>query len=155
MTDLIADVLLVAGCVGAAIYCFMLSRKLSRLNQFESGLGGAIAVLSAQVDDMQKVLAATEGTANEASGELKTLLSEANDVATRLDLLLAGVDDLPEMPQATFEQQPDPEADTTAVDEDDIDLVEAPIRFPARQSNEAQAAQEVAFVHRRKAGGVS
>lgn len=146
MTDLIADIFLVAGCLGAAIYCFMLSRKLSRLNQFESGLGGAIAVLSAQVDDMQKVLAATEGTANEASSELKHLLSEANDVATRLDLLLAGVDDLPEV----FEQQVEP-----APEPEEPDLAEAPIRFPERAPVVEEPQQEVAFVHRRRAGGAS
>ena len=56
MIDLFADGLLLVACLGAAIYCAVLSRKINRLNQFETGLGGAIAVLSAQVDDVQKTL---------------------------------------------------------------------------------------------------
>lgn len=96
MVDLIADSLLVAACLGAAFYCMLLSRKINKLNQFETGLGGAIAVLSAQVDEVQKTLIATEKTASYAGEELKALLVEANEVSTRLDFLLAGVDDLPE-----------------------------------------------------------
>ena len=43
MVDLVADGLLVIACLGMALYCAVLSRKISKLNQFETGLGGAIA----------------------------------------------------------------------------------------------------------------
>ena len=46
--NLIADILLVAGALGAGIYCFVLARRLSKFNDLESGVGGAVAVLSAQ-----------------------------------------------------------------------------------------------------------
>ena len=49
--DLIADILLVAGALGAGFYCFILGRRLNRFNDLENGVGGAVAVLSAQVDD--------------------------------------------------------------------------------------------------------
>ena len=45
--QLIADVLLAAGAFGAALYCFVLSRRLKRFATLESGMGGAIAVDSA------------------------------------------------------------------------------------------------------------
>ena len=49
--DVIADILLVAGALGAGFYCYILARRLSRFNDLENGVGGAVAVLSAQVDD--------------------------------------------------------------------------------------------------------
>ena len=98
MLDLVADGLLITACLGMALYCAVLSRKISKLNQFETGLGGAIAVLSAQVDDVQKTLSKTEKTAKHAGEELKSLLKEANTVAGKLDLMLAGLDDLPDEP---------------------------------------------------------
>ena len=50
MVEMIADVLLVAGALGAGVYCYVLARRLSRFNDLETGVGGAVAVLSAQVD---------------------------------------------------------------------------------------------------------
>ena len=48
--DIIADILLAAGAVGAGIYCYVLGRRLNRFNDLENGVGGAVAVLSAQAD---------------------------------------------------------------------------------------------------------
>ncbi|HBT01357.1 MAG TPA: hypothetical protein DEB47_16175, partial [Citreicella sp.] len=56
--DLIADILLAAGALGAGFYCFVLSRRLTRFTDLEQGVGGAVAVLSAQVDDLTRTLAA-------------------------------------------------------------------------------------------------
>ena len=48
--ELIADVLLAAGALGAGLYCYVLALRLKQFQTLESGMGGAIAVLSAQVD---------------------------------------------------------------------------------------------------------
>ena len=53
---LIADILMAAGSFGAAIYCYVLSGRLKKFTTLETGMGGAIAVLSAQVDDMTRAL---------------------------------------------------------------------------------------------------
>lgn len=53
--EFFADILLVAAASGAGIYCFVLSRRLTRLNDLENGFGSAVAVLSAQVDDLRNV----------------------------------------------------------------------------------------------------
>ena len=100
MLDLIADALLLGGALCACIYCFVLSRRLKKLASFESGLGGAIAVLSTQVDDMQRVLKETEATAGEASAQLKDLVQEAEDAAGNLEVLLASLTDVQEAPPA-------------------------------------------------------
>ena len=53
---LIADILLIAGALGAAFYCFVLSRRLSRFTSLEDGVGGAIAGLSRQVAEMTEAM---------------------------------------------------------------------------------------------------
>lgn len=94
--DLIADILLVAGSFGAAIYCYVLATRLKRFTTLESGMGGAIAVLSAQVDDMTQALEKARGAANGSAESLETLTARGEAVARRLELLVASLHDLPD-----------------------------------------------------------
>ena len=94
--ELIADILLGAGALGAAAYCFVLSRRLKQFNQLENGMGGAIAVLSAQVDDMTKALEKARSTAATSASALDALTQRAEKSAERLELLMASLHDLPE-----------------------------------------------------------
>lgn len=106
---LIADILLVAGALGAGFYCFILARRLARFNDLENGVGGAVAVLSAQVDDLTRTLSAAQKTAGASTASLDALTQRAEDVAKRLELMVASMHDLP--PQATPPAaQPDPAA---------------------------------------------
>ncbi|KMK68852.1 hypothetical protein [Puniceibacterium sp. IMCC21224] len=100
--DLIADILLVAGALGAGLYCFILARRLTRFNDLESGVGGAVAVLSAQVDDLTRTLAAAQKTAGASATSLTQLTARAEEVAKRLELMVASMHDLPPN-QATSE----------------------------------------------------
>ena len=59
-------------------------------------MGGAIAVLSAQVDDMTRALQAAQGTAGQSSAALEAQVARAEAAAARLDLILAALHDLPE-----------------------------------------------------------
>lgn len=93
--DLIADILLAGGALGAAIYCFVLSRKLNRFSRLDQGVGGAIAVLSGQVDDLTRALDKAQGAARESAGSLEGLTNRAEQVATRLELMLAAMHDIP------------------------------------------------------------
>lgn len=68
--DLIADILLVAGALGAGLYCYVLARRLAKFNDLEAGVGGAVAVLSAQVDDMTRTLKAAQQTASKSTERL-------------------------------------------------------------------------------------
>ena len=94
--NLISDVLLSAGAFGAAIYCFVLSARLKKLTALESGMGGAIAVLSVQVDDMTKALQKAGGAANGSAASLDGLATRAEAAAARIELLLAAMYDLPD-----------------------------------------------------------
>ena len=54
--ELIADFLLVAGALGAGLYCYILGRRLNRFNSLEKGVGGAVAVLSSRVNELEQLL---------------------------------------------------------------------------------------------------
>lgn len=110
--ELIADMLLVSGSFGAAVYCYVLAGRLKRFTTLETGMGGAIAVLSAQVDDMTVALEKARGAANGSASSLESLTERAETVAKRLELLVAALHDLPEAPPA---RSPGPE---TAHDDD-------------------------------------
>jgi hypothetical protein len=121
--ELVADILLVAGALGAGLYCFVLARRLNRFNDLEKGVGGAVAVLSAQVDDLNKTLKsarAASGTSNEALGELT---AKAEAAALRLELLMASMHDVPiadapevKPPEAKPADRPDEIADHGTVE---------------------------------------
>jgi hypothetical protein len=97
--ELIADILMVAGTFGAAVYCSVLAARLKRFSTLESGMGGAIAVLSAQVDDMTKALEMARNAATGSASTLEALTSRAETAAARLELMLASLHDLPSAPQ--------------------------------------------------------
>ncbi|SIS58730.1 phage tail length tape measure family protein [Phaeovulum vinaykumarii] len=96
--ELISDILLGAGALGAAVYCIVLAKRLKRFNQLENGMGGAIAVLSAQVDDMTKALQKAQSTSASSAATLQALTDRAEKATERLELLLASLHDLPESP---------------------------------------------------------
>lgn len=93
--ELIADILLVAGALGAGLYCFVLSRRLTRFTDLENGVGAAVAVLSSQVTDLQNALETAQKTATHSSDSLEGLTRRAEESAKRLELMVAALHDLP------------------------------------------------------------
>ena len=108
---LIADILLIAGALGAGFYCLVLARRLRRFNDLEKGVGGAIAVLSAQVDDMTKALGAANEVSKTSSQSLESLTGRAEAVARRLELLVASMHDLPKPEVRTDVDRPKSQED--------------------------------------------
>lgn len=112
--EMIADILLVAGALGAGFYCFILARRLTRFNDLENGVGGAVATLSAQVEDLTRTLASAQTSASASSASLTELTGRAEDAARKLELLVASLHDLPETgqgadrPADAAEEVPDP-----------------------------------------------
>lgn len=94
--DLIADILLVAGALGAGLYCVVLSRRLKRFSDVENGVGGAIAVLSAQVEQMTTALGQAQQSAVSSTQSLEALTGRAEEVSRRLELLVASMHDIPD-----------------------------------------------------------
>ncbi len=111
--DFIADVLLAAGALGAGLYCFILGRRLNRFNNLEKGVGGAVAVLSAQVDDLTKTLAAAQNTAAVSTDTLVKLTERAEQTSHQLELQMASLHDIPKTHQndPPPKKQPPPQAE--------------------------------------------
>jgi len=116
---LIADILLAAGALGAAFYCYILGRRLRKFNNLENGMGGAVAVLSAQVDDLEKTLSAAQTMAQASADELTSLTQRAEDVRRQLEMQMAALHDVvpsqnqPAQQESAAAQQarsPEPEA---------------------------------------------
>lgn len=93
--EFISDVLLAAGALGAGFYCLVLSRRLRKFMHLEKGVGGAIATLSTQVDEMSRALAEARRLAAESTRSLTGLTAQAGEAALRLEGILAAIDDLP------------------------------------------------------------
>ncbi|WP_417269123.1 MULTISPECIES: hypothetical protein [Alphaproteobacteria] len=95
--ELIADILMIFGTVVVSLYCMVLSRRLRSFTDLEKGMGGAIAVLSVQVDDMTKTLANSQKSAAGSAVRLQELNERAEQTAKRLELLIASMHDLPDV----------------------------------------------------------
>lgn len=94
--EFVADLLLAAGALGAGLYCFVLARRLNRFNDLEKGVGGAVAVLSAQVDDLSKTLQAARDASDVSNGALSDLTERAEAASQRLELMMASLHDMHE-----------------------------------------------------------
>lgn len=77
--------LLVASC-GLAVFCITLARRLRKLNDLESGLGGAIAVMAAEVDRLEQAIRSARAEATDASQALSEEVRAARHERALWDL---------------------------------------------------------------------
>ncbi|WP_209424318.1 hypothetical protein [Pararhodobacter sp. SW119] len=68
---------------------------MKALGRLDSGIGGAIAILSAQVDDLTRALKSAQETARESAGKLESQTKRADAACRQLELLMAALHDLP------------------------------------------------------------
>lgn len=92
---IISDLLLMAGALGAGFYCYVLSRRLRTFTDLEKGVGGAVAVLSVQVDELAKSLDQAEVSARNSVETLQSVSDRAEKAARHLELLVASMHDIP------------------------------------------------------------
>ena len=104
--SIIADILLITGAFAAGFYCMILSRRLTKFTDLKQGVGGAVAVLSAQVDDLTKTLNTAQKSAENSNVSLSELTDRSDKVAQRLELLVASMHDLPVDDDLTSNAQP-------------------------------------------------
>lgn len=95
----LSDLFLGSAAIGAAVYCFVLSRRLAALRSLDGGMGNAIAVLSSQVDELGRMLGAAREAAGQTGTRLDAQTARAEAAARRLELLVASMHDLPEAPE--------------------------------------------------------
>ena len=94
---IIADILLVAGALGASIYCFVLSKRLKQFNDLENGVGGAVAAMALQVDDLKQVISTAVEQANLASNKTMSAAEKAETIRRQLELQIAALHDIPDI----------------------------------------------------------
>ncbi|MCC5985000.1 MAG: hypothetical protein JJU42_11605 [Rhodobacteraceae bacterium] len=92
---ILLDLLLGFAALSAAVYCLILSRRLRALTRIDGALGGAVAVLSAQVDALTQALDTARDASDSLRSDLRGQTAEAASAARRLELLLASLHDLP------------------------------------------------------------
>jgi len=142
--ELVADILLISGALAATIYCVVLSRRLRRFTDLEKGVGGAIAVLSVQVDDMTKTLGVAQESAAGSAQSLDQLTTKAEAAARRLELLVASMHDIPEKvaPVAEPAVEPAPADAAESVDKPEPDIpADAEPLFLSQRNQNREAAE--------------
>lgn len=137
-----SDILIIFASLGAMAYCMVLSRRLSRLTSFDKGLGGAIAVMSSQVDEMKAALKEAKSGSDGAGTQLNDLVHQAREISAELEMMIAACHDFaeeaitvqsapPEKAELTSESDP---ADASGRTSESADIIEsAPITFGSRR----------------------
>lgn len=77
---------LIVASAGLAGFCLVLARRLRRLNDLETGLGGAIAVMAAEVDRLEKAICTARAEATAASESLVEDIARARKERAMWDL---------------------------------------------------------------------
>ena len=85
--SLIADGLLIATCLTAALYCFILSRRLKKLTSTEDGIGQQILQLNGALEETRTAVKDIRGTAKAASDRLSREVQNARRSAQELQRL--------------------------------------------------------------------
>lgn len=80
------DGALVVASVLLASFCLVLARRLRRLNDLETGLGGAIAVMAVEVDRLEKAIRHARAEATDASVALAQEIAQARNERALWDL---------------------------------------------------------------------
>jgi hypothetical protein len=133
-----ADILLMTASLGAAAYCMILSRRLTRLGSFDKGIGSAIAVLSAQVEEMKAALGEAKAGSDGAGKHLNDLVGQAREISAELEMMIAACHDFAE----------------TAIDVQSRPATEAPEDAADRaMSTPPEREPDVAFVSAVERGG--
>lgn len=96
---LIADILLIAGALAASFYCFMLSRRLKRLNQLDSGVGGAISALSEKISEMNDATRRIDSHAKTCAEDLEQKIELAEAAGEALESLLSRAEHMTASPR--------------------------------------------------------
>ena len=77
---------LLAASLGLGAFCLTLSRRLRRLNDLETGLGGAIAVMASEVDRLDRAIREAKDEATAAGQALSAEITAARKERALWDL---------------------------------------------------------------------
>lgn len=86
--SIVTDGLLIATCLTAAFYCFILSRRLTRFSDTESGIGQQIAQLNAILEETRATTKETNSGAKALSERLSRDLAGAKKITQDLAAMI-------------------------------------------------------------------
>lgn len=75
----ILQIALLAFSAGLSVFCFILARRLRKLNDLESGLGGAIAVMTSEISRLERSILAAKSEATLATHGLAGEIERAKE----------------------------------------------------------------------------
>lgn len=102
--DMIFDFILLATSGVATFYCFVLSRRIARLNDMKTGIGASIASMSAALDQTQQVLAFAKSSSLEGVQRLAAVLEDAERVKPEIGQLIDALSELADITVADIEE---------------------------------------------------
>ncbi|MCV2448578.1 hypothetical protein [Paracoccus sp. DMF] len=73
----VLQIALIAFTIGLSGFCFTLARRLRKLNDLESGLGGAIAVMTSEIGRLEKSILLAKAEATSATQTLADEIERA------------------------------------------------------------------------------
>lgn len=94
----LVDILVGFSALAAAAYCLVLSRRLRALTRIDGTVGGAVAVLSSQVDGMTRALEEARHASTTSQKSLTEQTERAEAAVRRLELLMASLQSAPQTP---------------------------------------------------------
>lgn len=86
--DMAMDGIIISGSLVLMLFCVILARRLRRLNDLEQGLGGAIAVMAAEIDRLDQSIRLARQEATIAGETLAAEVQKAQSERARWDLHL-------------------------------------------------------------------
>jgi len=153
--DVTMDGLLLAASLFAALYCWVLSRRVRALQSLDVGLGGAIVTLTRQIELARVTLEEAKSGARETRQDLAELTARADAGAAQLRLLLAAVERAPAPARApapvepAAARRPEPAGPRLASDpapDPDPDVLREPVQDRARAPRAAGPEEDPASV---------
>lgn len=113
----LADITLAGAAFAAAFYCLILSRRLRKFTDLESGVGNAVALLAVRSGEMDKTVKAAQATAAQSVKRLEEVSARAEAAARHLELLVASLHSLPDIGDTTAGPAPNPFRATRGLNE--------------------------------------
>jgi len=100
----IFDIILLMASGAATIYCYVLSRRLSRLNDTKNGLGASIASMSLALDQTQQALNFAKASSADAVRKLSQSIEEAERIRPEISKLIDELGSFAELAVEDIEQ---------------------------------------------------
>jgi hypothetical protein len=103
--QLIFDLILLAASAAAAVYCFVLSARLKKLNDVRSGLGASVVSMSAMLDQTRLTLEQSKRATVETEQRLRAVIEHAEKIAPEIEILLDAVAESAESAESGIENR--------------------------------------------------